>query len=159
MNRQTCLALVYISNLVLCLQERVRVNKRYRFPPNVCRFPLPLPRLVALPTEAWRGAENCRCSAENSYVNLPGPYGKDSLHGRIEHFWHSYRYFLGAMTFRIKTSSITTLSIMMLSIMTQHDDIQHYNGKMQHISKMTLTIVTLYACAEFLFCWVAQIRT
>jgi hypothetical protein len=28
---------------------------------------------VALPTEAWRGAEICRRSAENSYVDLPGP--------------------------------------------------------------------------------------
>jgi len=30
-------------------------------------------RLLALPTEAWRGAEICRCLAENGYVNLPGP--------------------------------------------------------------------------------------
>jgi hypothetical protein len=36
-------------------------------------FRFPLPRLLALPTEAWRGAEIRRCSAENSYVNLPGP--------------------------------------------------------------------------------------
>ncbi len=56
------------------------------------------------------------------------------------------------MTFRIKTFSITTLSIMILRIMTQHDDIQHYNGKMQDISRMTLRIVTLYAYAEFLLC-------
>jgi hypothetical protein len=38
-------------------------------------FCFPLPRLLALPTEAWRGAEICRCSGENSYVNLPGPLG------------------------------------------------------------------------------------
>jgi hypothetical protein len=31
------------------------------------------PRLLALPTEAWRGAEICIHSAENSYVDLPGP--------------------------------------------------------------------------------------
>ncbi len=28
---------------------------------------------MALPTEAWRGAEIRRRSAENSYVDLPGP--------------------------------------------------------------------------------------
>ncbi len=31
------------------------------------------PRQVALPTEAWRGVENCTRLAENSYVDLPGP--------------------------------------------------------------------------------------
>jgi hypothetical protein len=31
-----------------------------------------LPHLLALPTEAWRGAEIRRCLAENGYVNLPG---------------------------------------------------------------------------------------
>jgi hypothetical protein len=28
---------------------------------------------VALPPEAWQGAEICRHSAENDYVDLPGP--------------------------------------------------------------------------------------
>ncbi len=28
---------------------------------------------MALPTEAWRGAEIRKCSAENGYVDLPGP--------------------------------------------------------------------------------------
>ncbi len=32
-----------------------------------------LPRQVALPTEAWQGAEICRRSAEKGYINLPGP--------------------------------------------------------------------------------------
>jgi len=31
------------------------------------------PCQVALPTEAWQGAEILRCSAENGYVNLPVP--------------------------------------------------------------------------------------
>jgi len=31
------------------------------------------PRQVALPTEAWWGAEICGHSVENGYVNLPGP--------------------------------------------------------------------------------------
>ena len=56
----------------------VRVNQCICFPLNVGRFPLsarfPLPRLLALPTEAWRGAEIRRHLAENGYVNLPGPY-------------------------------------------------------------------------------------
>ncbi len=29
------------------------------------------PRLLDLPTEAWRGAETCIRSAENHYVDLP----------------------------------------------------------------------------------------
>jgi hypothetical protein len=38
------------------------------------RLPLSAPPcLLALPTEAWRGAESGRRSAENVYVNLPGP--------------------------------------------------------------------------------------
>ncbi len=37
-------------------------------------FCFPLPRLLALPTEAWRGAEILRRSAENGYVNFPGPF-------------------------------------------------------------------------------------
>jgi len=36
-------------------------------------FCFPLPRLLALPTEAWRGAEIRRHLAKNAYVNLPGP--------------------------------------------------------------------------------------
>jgi hypothetical protein len=32
-----------------------------------------LPCQVALPTEAWQGAEIRRRSAENGYVDLPGP--------------------------------------------------------------------------------------
>ncbi len=36
-------------------------------------FHFPLPRQVALPTEAWPGAESGRRSAENIYVDLPGP--------------------------------------------------------------------------------------
>jgi hypothetical protein len=36
-------------------------------------FRFPLPRLLALPTEAWRGVEIRRHPAENGYVNLPGP--------------------------------------------------------------------------------------
>jgi hypothetical protein len=55
----------------------VRVNQRIRFPLNVGRFPLSarflLPRLLALPTEAWRGAEIRRRLAENGYINLAGP--------------------------------------------------------------------------------------
>jgi hypothetical protein len=31
------------------------------------------PRLLALPTEAWRGAEIRRHSVENVYINLPRP--------------------------------------------------------------------------------------
>ncbi len=31
------------------------------------------PRLLALPTEAWQGADICRRLAENGYINLPGP--------------------------------------------------------------------------------------
>jgi hypothetical protein len=41
-------------------------------------FRFPLPRLLALPTEAWRGAEIRRRSVENSYVNLPGPLNDNS---------------------------------------------------------------------------------
>ncbi len=36
-------------------------------------FCFPLPHLLALPTEAWRGAEIRRHLAENVYINLPGP--------------------------------------------------------------------------------------
>jgi hypothetical protein len=36
-------------------------------------FCSPLPRQVALPTETWGEAEIHRCSAENGYVDLPGP--------------------------------------------------------------------------------------
>jgi hypothetical protein len=36
-------------------------------------FHFPLPRLLALPTEAWRGAEICICLVKNVYVILPGP--------------------------------------------------------------------------------------
>jgi hypothetical protein len=36
-------------------------------------FCFPLPHLLAVPTEAWQGAEIHRCSAENGYVNLPRP--------------------------------------------------------------------------------------
>ncbi len=36
-------------------------------------FCFPLPHLLALPTEAWLGAEIHRHLAENIYVNLPGP--------------------------------------------------------------------------------------
>ena len=43
-------------------------------------FCSPLPRQVALPTEAWRGAEICRHLAENVYVDLPGP---------VEHLTHN----------------------------------------------------------------------
>ncbi len=32
------------------------------------------PRLLALPTEAWQGAEICICSVENGYVDFPGPH-------------------------------------------------------------------------------------
>ncbi len=31
------------------------------------------PCLLALPTEAWQGAEIRICLAENGYVDLPGP--------------------------------------------------------------------------------------
>jgi hypothetical protein len=31
------------------------------------------PCLLALPTEAWRGEEICIRSAENGYIDLPGP--------------------------------------------------------------------------------------
>jgi hypothetical protein len=37
-------------------------------------FRVPLPCLLALPTDAWWGVEIHRRSAENGYVNLPGPY-------------------------------------------------------------------------------------
>jgi hypothetical protein len=37
---------------------RVRVNQHIHFLPNVFRFLLPPPRLLALPTEAWQGAES-----------------------------------------------------------------------------------------------------
>ncbi len=36
-------------------------------------FRSPLPRQVALLTEAWRGAEIRRCSTENGYIYLPRP--------------------------------------------------------------------------------------
>ncbi len=36
-------------------------------------FRFPLPRLLALPTEAWRGVEIRIRLAENAYVILPGP--------------------------------------------------------------------------------------
>jgi hypothetical protein len=42
-------------------------------------FCFPLPHLLALPTEAWRGVEICRRSAENGYVNLPEPVCKQIL--------------------------------------------------------------------------------
>ncbi len=51
----------------------VRVNQCICFPLNVADFCFPLPRLLALPTEAWRGAEICICSVENVYIILPGP--------------------------------------------------------------------------------------
>ena len=42
---------------------RVRVNQRIRFPLNIGGFQLSarflLPRLLALPTEAWQGAGRC----------------------------------------------------------------------------------------------------
>jgi len=44
----------------------VKVNQRIRFPLNVGGFPLSAPRLLALPTEAWRGTEICKRLAENS---------------------------------------------------------------------------------------------
>jgi hypothetical protein len=50
----------------------VRVNQHIRFPSNVFRFLLP--HLLALPTEAWRGAESRRRSAENVYIDLHGPH-------------------------------------------------------------------------------------
>ncbi len=43
------------------------------FHSTLADFHFPLPRLLALPTEDWRGAEIHRRSAENSYINLPGP--------------------------------------------------------------------------------------
>jgi hypothetical protein len=53
----------------------IRVNQRIRFPPNVFCFPPPSPpHMLALPTEAWRGAESRRRSAENVYVDLHGPH-------------------------------------------------------------------------------------
>jgi len=39
----------------------------------VGRFLLSAPRLLALPIEAWQGAEIHRRLAENVYVNLPKP--------------------------------------------------------------------------------------
>jgi len=50
----------------------VRVNQRICFPPNVFCFPLSAPP-PALLTEAWRGAESGRRSAENVYVDLSRP--------------------------------------------------------------------------------------
>ena len=52
--------------------KRVRVNQHIHFWLNIFRF-LPPPRLLALPTEAWWGAESRRRSAENVYVDLPRP--------------------------------------------------------------------------------------
>jgi len=43
------------------------------FHSTLADFCFPLPRLLALPTDAWRETEICRRWAENSYVNLPGP--------------------------------------------------------------------------------------
>jgi hypothetical protein len=36
-------------------------------------FCSPPPRLLAVPTEAWQGAESGRHLVENVYVDLPGP--------------------------------------------------------------------------------------
>jgi hypothetical protein len=59
----------------LMLNLGVRVNQRICFLPNVFRFLLsaPPPRLLALTTDAWRGAESGRRSAETVYIDLPGP--------------------------------------------------------------------------------------
>jgi hypothetical protein len=58
-----------------------------------------LPRQVALPTEAWRGAEICRRLAENGYVNLPGPRGTLSC------LTHNYYISLKKLD-RVKHSSL-----------------------------------------------------
>jgi hypothetical protein len=71
-------------------------------------FRFPLPRLLALPTEAWRGAEICGHSAENGYVNLPGPEefkvgpSDDSLVALIKSVLECLH---GAMTFGMMTIS------------------------------------------------------
>ncbi len=52
-------------------EQWVRVNQCIRFPLNLFRFLLP--RLLALSTEAWRGAESRRRSVEKVYIDLPGP--------------------------------------------------------------------------------------
>jgi hypothetical protein len=45
-----------------------------------------LPRLLALPTEAWRGAEIRRLSAENVFVDLPGPWELYGQHQKLKQF-------------------------------------------------------------------------
>ncbi len=55
---------------------RVRVNQHIHFPLSAFRFLLSAfrsPRLLALPTEAWQGVKSGRRSAENIYIDLPGP--------------------------------------------------------------------------------------
>ncbi len=58
-------------------------------------FCFPLPRLLALPTEAWRGAEIHRRSAENGYINLPGPEKK------------TVAYLLGGSVMKVKFNTDT----------------------------------------------------
>jgi hypothetical protein len=40
---------------------------------QISAFHSPPPCMLALPTEAWRGAESGRRLAENVYIDLPGP--------------------------------------------------------------------------------------
>ena len=78
-------------------------------------FRFPLPHLLALPTEAWRGAEICRRSVENGYVNLPGPLefkvgpSDDSLVALVKSVLECLH---GATTFGMMTLSRAALSIM-----------------------------------------------
>ncbi len=73
-------------------------------------FCFPLPCLLALPTEAWQGAEICIRLVEKVYVNLSGPpsHGHEALALAVyapectEHGLSSYCYIL----FLIQLSSL-----------------------------------------------------
>jgi hypothetical protein len=57
--------------LTICHRVRVNLINVTIFRSMSADFCFPLPRLLAVPTEAWRGGEICRHLAENGYVNLP----------------------------------------------------------------------------------------
>ncbi len=59
-------------HLAQCL-NRVRVNQRNCFPPNVCGILLPASLQWVEPPGGGTGSRICRHLAENGYVNLPLP--------------------------------------------------------------------------------------
>ncbi len=83
-------------------------------------FCFQLPHLLALPTEAWQGAEIHRRSAENSYVNLPGP----KIVHTIEFYWNSHNW--------IKFSCSFSCSYLRLS--------DHHQFRLLHISLLSLSV-------------------